>query len=74
VTVSPDYVIALVFNMYVPFPGWEMEGSEQPGGGRPGSLGEYVQVCGQNSQFFGRQTTQEGREIRDREREETSVY
>lgn len=32
VTVSPDYVIALVFNMYVPFPGRETKGSEQLGG------------------------------------------
>lgn len=27
-TVSPDYVIALVFNTYVPFPGWETKGFE----------------------------------------------
>lgn len=27
-TVSPDYVIALVFNMYVPFQGWETKGFE----------------------------------------------
>lgn len=30
-TVSPDYVIALVFNMYVPSPGWEAEGVEDLG-------------------------------------------
>lgn len=30
-TVSPDYVIALVFNTYVPFPGWETKGFETLG-------------------------------------------
>lgn len=41
VTVSPDYVIALVFNMYVPFPGREMKGSEQLGGS---DLGVWVSI------------------------------
>lgn len=31
VTVSPDYVIALVFNTYVPFPGWDPRGLETLG-------------------------------------------
>lgn len=30
-TVSPDYVIALVFNTYVPFPGWDTKGFETSG-------------------------------------------
>lgn len=41
VTVSPDYVIALVFNMYVPFPGRETKGSEQLGGS---DLGVWVSM------------------------------
>lgn len=66
VTVSPDYVIALVFNMYVPFPRWETKGSEQLAGPGPGSWGEYAQVCEQRSQFHG------GEAI-DREREKLAV-
>lgn len=31
-TVSPDYIIALVFNTYVPFPGWDTLGVEDLGG------------------------------------------
>lgn len=41
VTVSPDYVIALVFNMYVPFPGRETKGSEQLVGSE---LGAWVSI------------------------------
>ena len=49
VTVSPDYVIALVFNMYVPFPWVGDQGVRAPVGFQRGSLGEYTQVCWERS-------------------------